>query len=197
MKLGRIRKGVRRGPRVGHRTTPVSFFAMGVAAAETHEAAHLDDIVALGSRTGATWPSVWLSRKPPLPEVTPGMSRERSSSVWGGRPAALARLGRVAAERPRSNAGRHGSCVDEPLVPLHRRTPNENAHNRNDEVVSIRPAPVRHQGQPAPWRTDRQRGHVVRCYDGHLRLLLPQRGQHLPFPLRNARVEVGRLVMEG
>ena len=188
---------MRRGPRVGYRTTPVSFFAMGVVAAETCEAAHLDDVAGLWPRAGATWPSVWSSKKPPLPEVTPGMSRERSSHVSGGRSVALARLAHVAAELPRSSAGRHGSCVDDPLASLPRKTPNENAHDRNDEVVSIRPAPVRYQGGRAPWRTDRQHGHVVRCYDGHLRLLFPQSGQHLPFPLRNARVEVGRLVMEG
>jgi hypothetical protein len=49
----------------------------------------------------------------------------------------------------------------------------------------------------ASWRRDFQRLEPARCCTCDLRFSFPLSSQHLPFPSRNARVEVGRTVMEG
>ena len=46
-------------------------------------------------------------------------------------------------------------------------------------------------------RSDIQCLEPARCCDCDLRFSFPPSSQHLPFPSRNARVEVGRTVMEG
>lgn len=76
-------------------------------------------------------------------------------------------------------------------------TPGEKTESTEDRVVSDRTLAVRLRNVRALWRKDRQRLEPARCCDCDLRFLFPQNSQHLPFPFRNARVEVGRTVMEG
>lgn len=197
MGLRRIRKGVRRGPRVDGTTTAVSFFAMGVVAAETCGAAHLDGFGRLRPGVGATGLSLGRSKAPRLSEVTSRIFRGRFFHLWGCWPAALANPVRAAAESQGPCESREGPRIPDHLACLDGQTPSENTDNTEERVVSSRTAPARHQGVRARWRNSKRRDDLARCGGGHLGWLFPQSGQHLPFPLRNARVEVGRLVMEG
>jgi hypothetical protein len=67
----------------------------------------------------------------------------------------------------------------------------------DDTVVRNRILPVHNCGARAPWRKSKQRLTSARCGDCHLRFLFPQGSRHLPFPFSDARVEMGRTVMEG
>jgi hypothetical protein len=75
--------------------------------------------------------------------------------------------------------------------------PNANATLKDDEVVSNRTLPFHRCGVRAPGRKTKQRLEPARCGDCDLRFLFPQGSRHLPFPLLNARVEVGPTVKEG
>ncbi len=75
--------------------------------------------------------------------------------------------------------------------------PHEKAEHTDGRVVSNRTVPSQPRGMRASWKTDKQRLEPARCCDCTLQLLFPQGSQPLPFPFRNARVEVGRTVMEG
>lgn len=77
-------------------------------------------------------------------------------------------------------------------------TPRATAQNMDVVVVSHRILPSQHCGERAPWRRkNEQRLEPDRCHDFALQFLFPQGSRHLPFPFSNARVEVGRTVMEG
>jgi len=90
---------------------------------------------------------------------------------------------------PSSNGVRGSQAVSQ--------TPVQKADHRDVVVVSNRILPSRHCGVRAPWRKNMQRLEPARCCDCTLQFLFPQGSRHLPFPFTNARVEVGRTVMEG
>lgn len=76
-------------------------------------------------------------------------------------------------------------------------TPGENAEHMDGTVVSHRAVPSQPCGMRASWKTDRQCREPARCCDCTLQFLFPHGSRPLPFLFRNARVEVGRTVMEG
>jgi len=75
--------------------------------------------------------------------------------------------------------------------------PHEQTQYMDVVVVSNRKLPSHHCGVRAPRRKNTQRLEPARCCDCTLQFLFPQGSRHLPFPFSNARVEVGRTVMEG
>jgi hypothetical protein len=74
---------------------------------------------------------------------------------------------------------------------------NGEADRTDGKVVLTRMRPVHRLGVRAPWRKSKRRLVPARRGDCTLRFFFPQGSRHLPFPFRNARVEVGRTVMEG
>jgi len=77
------------------------------------------------------------------------------------------------------------------------RTPGKQAKHMDVMVVSNRMLPSHHCGVRAPRGKNKQRLEPARCCDCTLQFLFPQGSRSLPFPFSNARVEVGRTVMEG
>lgn len=75
--------------------------------------------------------------------------------------------------------------------------PGEKAEHMDVMVVSNRIVPSHQCGMRASWRTDKQRPEPEPCRDCALQFPFPQGSRHLPFPFGNARVKVGRTVMEG
>lgn len=83
------------------------------------------------------------------------------------------------------------------LSHLNTQTPDKQARHRDVMVVSNRMLPSHHCGVRAPRGKNKQRLEPARCGDCTLQFLFPQGSRFLPFPFSNARVEVGRTVMEG
>lgn len=72
----------------------------------------------------------------------------------------------------------------------------DNGSQGTSRAAGLRNVPP-HGFWRASWRRDIQCLEPARCCNCDLRFAFPLSSQHLPFPSRNARVEVGRTVMEG
>jgi len=196
LELRRIGNGVRKGLRVGDETTPASLFTMGGVAAKRCTVAHLNDFAQWWPGAGAIRPLVWPSKKPRLSEVSAHHSQGESFRVRGLRSVAFSDVAATATPAPGRCRGPRGFRSPDHVTWPDRQIPDGDIENREEQVAASRMVPVQRLRVRARWRSER-RVHWRRCDDGHSRFLLPLKGQHLPFLSRNARVEVGRPVMEG
>jgi len=169
MDLPRVRRDVRGAPRDdGTPATAYPPLAMGVIAVEAHELARLFRLSYLSSaRESARLP---VSRS----DDTRTLSAMRDTT--------------------RTMPCR---CCPEAFTPPEVQNPGGKTVCREDTVVRNRTHPVHNCGARAPWRKSKQRLTSARCTDCRLRLLFPRGSRYLPVPFSNARVEVGRTVMEG
>lgn len=196
MDVLRVCKDVRGVPRACRRTGAVRQSAMGVAAVKARHTARLHGFCSVLPGRGT---SQW--------RIPSSHAVQRSQAAC---PAARAQTVRLS--RPDS-ADTAGSALTrrKEFLPLRLRafnpgvtwhpkaqTPRATAQNMDVVVVSHRILPSQHCGERAPWRRKKmQRLEPDRCDDFALQFLFPQGSRHLPFPFSNARVEVGRTVMEG
>jgi hypothetical protein len=197
LRLRRICKGVHRVPYLGRKTAPVFLSVLGVFAAERGDAACLYGLSPLTPDEGPLQPSATPSRQARMLDVSSHMPQIKSccrADTGLVRPAGSRRVVSEPKGRPQCRRGRDCPGVSGLPVP---QTPSEKTECTDDKVVSNRAPAVRLRNGRALWRKDKQRREPARCGDCDLRFLFPQSSQHLPFPFRNARVEVGPTVMEG
>jgi hypothetical protein len=196
MDLLRVCKDVRGLPRACRKTGAARQSAMGVAAVNGRDTTCLHGFHSVLPGRGT---SPWM-----IPSSHAGQS---SQAVWQVPRAETVRLshlgsadeaGSALTQRKAMPALRYGAL--NPGVTWHpqAQTPRATAQNMDVVVVSHRILPSQHCGERAPWRRkNEQRLEPDRCHDFALQFLFPQGSRHLPFPFSNARVEVGRTVMEG
>jgi len=169
MDLPRVRRDVRGAPRdYGTRATAYPPLAMGAIAVDAHELACLYRFSNLSSAGESA-----------CPPVSRSDGTRTLSAVRG-----------IVQTRP---------CHRRPeaFAPPEVQNPGGKTVCREDTVVKNRIRPVHNCGARAPWRKSKQRLTSARCADCRLRFLFPQGSRYLPVPFSNARVEVGRTVMEG
>lgn len=169
MDLPRVRRDVRGAPR-DYRTIATAYppVAMGVIAVEAHELACLYGFSNLSSA----------GESARLPVSRPDGPRSLNAVQGIAQTTSCRRCPEAVAPPDVQNPGGKTVCTD-------------------DTVVRNRILPVHNCGARAPWRKSKQRLTSARCGDCHLRFLFPQGSRHLPFPSSDARVEMGRTVMEG
>jgi hypothetical protein len=196
MDLLRVCKDVRGASRTCRKTGAARQSAMGVAAVKARETACLHGFCSVLPGRGT---SQW--------RIPSSHAVQRSQAVWPAARTLTARLSRpdsadTAASAPATRKEflplRVGAF--NPGVTWHPKaqTPRATAQNMDVVVVSHRILPSQHCGERAPWRRKKkQRLEPDRCDDFALQFLFPQGSRHLPFPFSNARIEVGRTVMEG
>ena len=196
MDLLRVCKDVRGVPHACRRTGAARQSAMGVAAVKARDKACLHDVRSVVPGRGTSqWriPSSHAVRSPQLVQPVARTQTVRLSHTDSADEAGTARRAHKALRRVRSGAFNPG-------VTWHpqAQTPRATAQNMDVVVVSHRILPSQHCGERAPRRRmNQQRLEPDRCDDFALQFLFPQGSRHLPFPFSNARVEVGRTVMEG
>jgi len=169
MELPRVCTDVRGAPRDHGRIAAACLPAMGVIAVEAHNTACLRGFSNVSSDGDSAY----------LPALRPGGSPVLNAAHSFG--------------QARPCRHRRSEAVAPPEV----QSPGGKTVRMEDTVVTNRTYPVHNVGARAPWRKNRQRLTSARCCDCNLRFLFPQGSRHLPFPFSNARVEVGRTVMEG
>jgi hypothetical protein len=198
MDLLRVCKDVRGVPRSCRRTGPARQSAMGVAAVNARDTACLHG-----------FHSVWFAQDPSQRMIPSSHAVRMSQAAWQTARAETARLSRLDSAHgagfaltrrkgfpPVRHRAFHPGVTWHPQA----QTPRANAQNMDVMVVSSRKLPSQDCGVRAPRRRmNTQRLEPDRCTDYALQFLFlfPQGSRHLPFPFSNARVEVGRTVMEG
>jgi len=169
MDLPRVRRDVRGMPR-DYRTiaTACPPLAMGVFAVEAHELACLHGL-SNSSRAG------------------------ESARLPVSRPGATCSLNTVQCTVQTSSRRRGPEAAMAPDV----QNPGGKTVRMEDTVVTNRRRPIHNRGARAPRSKSKQRLLSARCGDCHLHLPFPQGSRPLPAPSSDARVEMGRIVMEG
>jgi hypothetical protein len=197
MDLLRVCKEVRGASGACRRTGPARQSAMGVAAVNAHDTACLHGFHSVWPDRGK---SQWMIRSSHGVQAPDASGRDdRAGSVRFSHPDSAYRAGSIVAQRGKPSQSRHDSSIYGAPGRPEAWTPRANAQNMDVVVVSNRILPSQHCGVRAPRRKSTQRLEPARCGDFALQFLFlfPQGSRHLPFPFSNARVEVGRTVMEG
>ena len=194
MDLLRVCKDVRGAPAC-RKTRPARQSAMGVAAVRAHDTACLHGFYSvLPDRGTSQW---MIPSSPGMQTLQAAGQAARAGSVRLSRPDSAGCAGSVVMQWKVSSPLRYSSSGPGATRCPDVLTPRAKAHNKDVMVVSNRILPSNHCGVRAPRRKNKQRLEPTRCGDFALQFLFPQGSRHLPFPFSNARVEVGRTVMEG
>lgn len=190
MDLLRACKEVRGMPSDSRKASPARPSAMGAAPAEPNAAASLSGT---GSNPPRVRPASAMHVSQTMPKVIPSRScrHSRPDSVE------CTESRKPVTRREGSLSLRCGCSGDGLVARPGMQTPGKQAQHTDVTVVFNRTLPFHRCGKRAPWRTGKQRLEPARCCDCSLQFLFLHGSRHLPFPFRNARVEVGPAVMEG
>ena len=197
MNLRRNRKGLQGGASRYVKATPAIHSVWGVIAAEVSRAAQAYDFRSPVSgphsaRSSARWVQAHAPATRSYVPRTRGFPLTCPDLV--GSPGRHGAPGAGPRRRQESRCGRsRPGASSSPQV----QTPSENTESTDGKVVSSRGLPARLHDVRALWRRSGRRSKPARCCGCDVPLLFPQSSQHLPFAFLNARVEVGRTVMEG
>jgi hypothetical protein len=196
MDLLRVCKDVCGVPRACRRTGPARQSAMGVGAVNARDTACLHGFRSVLPGRGTSQWTIPSSHT--VQTLQAAWQVDRAETVRLSRPDSAHCAESALTQRRALPPLRYGAF--NPGVTGHpqAQTPRAIAQNMDVVVVSHRILPSQHCGERAPWRRkNKQRLEPARCGDFALQFLFPQGSRHLPFPFSNARVEVGRTVMEG